>query len=93
MRYDLFKKIDNLPISYLDMHSNGDVISCMTNDVENVSNTVSQAGLSNFRSADGSRNHCDYVPVLLAAHSDYHGVGSAHGLRDQNNVQEDAQRV
>lgn len=43
MRYDLFKKIDNLPISYLDMHSNGDVMSRMTNDVENVSNTVSQS--------------------------------------------------
>ena len=43
MRHDLFKKIDNLPIPYLDTHSNGDIMSRMTNDVENVSNTVSQS--------------------------------------------------
>ncbi len=43
MRYDLFRKIDNLAISYLDMHSNGDVMSRMTNDIENISNTVSQS--------------------------------------------------
>lgn len=43
MRHDLFKKIDNLPIPYLDTHSNGDIMSRMTNDVENVSNTISQS--------------------------------------------------
>ncbi len=43
MRHDLFKKIDRLPIAYLDTHSNGDVMSRMTNDVENISNTVSQS--------------------------------------------------
>lgn len=43
MRYDLFRKIDNLPIAYLDQHSNGDVMSRMTNDIENISNTVSQS--------------------------------------------------
>ncbi len=43
MRYDLFRKIDNLSISYLDMHSNGDIMSRMTNDIENISNTVSQS--------------------------------------------------
>lgn len=43
MRYDLFKKIDYLSIKYLDTHSNGDIMSRMTNDVENVSNTVSQS--------------------------------------------------
>ena len=43
MRHDLFAKIDRLPIKYLDTHSNGDVMSRMTNDVENVSNTVSQS--------------------------------------------------
>ena len=40
LRYDLFKKIDNLSISYLDTHSNGDVMSRLTNDVDNISNTV-----------------------------------------------------
>lgn len=43
MRHDLFKKIDNLPIKYIDTHSNGDVMSRMTNDVENVSNAVAQS--------------------------------------------------
>lgn len=43
MRHDLFKKIDHLSIKYLDTHSNGDVMSRMTNDVENVSATISQS--------------------------------------------------
>lgn len=43
MRHDLFKKIDNLSIKYLDTHSNGDIMSRMTNDVENVSQTISQS--------------------------------------------------
>ena len=43
MRHDLFRKIDNLSIRYLDTHSNGDVMSRMTNDVENISNTISQS--------------------------------------------------
>ena len=43
MRHDLFRKIDNLPIKYLDTHSNGDIMSRMTNDIEYVSNTVSQS--------------------------------------------------
>ena len=43
LRYDLFKKIDNLPIAYLDTHSNGDIMSRLTNDVDNISNTVFQS--------------------------------------------------
>ncbi|MBR2634026.1 MAG: ABC transporter ATP-binding protein [Clostridia bacterium] len=43
MRHDLFKKIDNLSIKYLDTHSNGDIMSRMTNDIENVSNTISHS--------------------------------------------------
>lgn len=43
MRHDLFNKIDHLSIKYLDTHSNGDIMSRMTNDVENVSNTVAQS--------------------------------------------------
>lgn len=43
MRHDLFGKIVNLPIKYIDTHSNGDIMSRMTNDVENISNTVSQS--------------------------------------------------
>ncbi len=43
MREDLFDKIVHLPIKYLDTHPHGDVMSRMTNDVENISNTVSQS--------------------------------------------------
>lgn len=43
MREDLFEKIVNLPIKYIDTHSHGDIMSRMTNDVENISNTVSQS--------------------------------------------------
>ncbi len=42
MRDDLFKKLSYLPIKYLDTHPHGDIMSRMTNDVENISNTVSQ---------------------------------------------------
>lgn len=43
MRAELFGKIVDLPIWYLDTHSHGDVMSRMTNDIESVSTTVSQS--------------------------------------------------
>lgn len=43
MREELFGKIVDLPVSYMDKHSHGDVMSRMTNDVENVSTTISQS--------------------------------------------------
>lgn len=43
MRNDLFEKMVNLPIRYLDNHPHGDIMSRMTNDIENVSNTISQS--------------------------------------------------
>ena len=43
MRNDLFRKISRLPIRYTDTHKHGDIMSRMTNDVENVSNAVSSA--------------------------------------------------
>ena len=43
MRNDLFRKISKLPIKYTDTHKHGDIMSRMTNDVENVSNAVSQS--------------------------------------------------
>ena len=42
-REELFGKVIDLPIKYTDTHSHGDVMSRMTNDVENISATVSQA--------------------------------------------------
>nr|WP_302020736.1 ABC transporter transmembrane domain-containing protein [uncultured Acetatifactor sp.] len=43
MREELFGKIADLPIRYLDTHSHGDVMSRTTNDIENISTTVSSA--------------------------------------------------
>ncbi|MGM9538737.1 MAG: ABC transporter ATP-binding protein [Candidatus Onthomonas sp.] len=43
MRQDLFDRIIDLPVRYLDTHSHGDVMSRMTNDIENISTTVSQS--------------------------------------------------
>lgn len=43
MREELFEKIVDLPVCYLDTHSHGDVMSRMTNDIENISTTVSQS--------------------------------------------------
>ena len=43
MRRDLFESLVHLPIKYIDNHSHGDLMSRMTNDVENISTTVSQS--------------------------------------------------
>lgn len=43
MREELFGKIVDLPIRYMDTHSHGDIMSRMTNDIENISTTVSQS--------------------------------------------------
>lgn len=43
MRKDLFARISRLPIRYMDTHKHGDILSRMTNDVENMSNSVSQS--------------------------------------------------
>ena len=43
MRNDLFQKISKLPIGYIDSHRHGDIMSRMTNDVENLSNAIAQS--------------------------------------------------
>ncbi len=43
LRGDLFAKISRLPIKYTDTHKHGDIMSRMTNDVDNVSVAVSQS--------------------------------------------------
>ena len=41
LRNDLFSTMVRLPIGYTDTHAHGDLMSRMTNDVDNISNTVS----------------------------------------------------
>lgn len=43
MRGDLFRRIEKLSIGYTDNHPHGDIMSRMTNDIENISNTISQS--------------------------------------------------
>lgn len=43
MRKDLFNKISYLSIGYTDTHSHGDIMSRMTNDVDNISMTMSSS--------------------------------------------------
>lgn len=43
VRNDLFEKIVHLPIKYIDTHPHGDIMSRMTNDVDNISIAVSQS--------------------------------------------------
>lgn len=62
MREELFGKIVDLPIRYLDTHSHGDVMSRMTNDIENISTTVSQVLPSLF---SGTLTIIGTVAVML----------------------------
>lgn len=43
MRKDLFAALSKLPLKYFDSHSSGDIMSRLTNDVDNVSNTLSSS--------------------------------------------------
>lgn len=48
LRGDLFARIEHLPLRYIDTHKHGDIMSRMTNDVENISNTISSSIASLF---------------------------------------------
>ena len=48
LRQELFGKVIELPIPYLDSHSHGDLMSRMTNDAETVSNVISSSLSSLF---------------------------------------------
>lgn len=43
LRRTLFEKLQKLPISFFDLHTHGEVMSRLSNDIENVSGTISQA--------------------------------------------------
>ena len=43
MRTDFKQKMQRLPISYYDTHSNGDVMSRMANDMDNIGSTLQQS--------------------------------------------------
>jgi ATP-binding cassette subfamily B multidrug efflux pump len=43
LRCTLFSKLQKLPISFFDTHTHGDIMSRLSNDIENVSTTISQS--------------------------------------------------
>jgi ATP-binding cassette subfamily B protein len=43
LRSHLFSKLQKLPIAFFDNHTHGEVMSYLTNDIENVSTTISQS--------------------------------------------------
>lgn len=43
LRKTLFEKLQNLPIAFFDTHTHGEVMSRLSNDIDNVSTTISQA--------------------------------------------------
>ena len=43
IRKDVSSKLVRLPVSFFDTHQNGDILARLTNDIENVSNLISQA--------------------------------------------------
>lgn len=42
IRKDLFAKVGRLPLQYFDTHSSGDLMSRLTNDIDNIGMTLSQ---------------------------------------------------
>nr|WP_242861048.1 ABC transporter ATP-binding protein [Clostridium scatologenes] len=43
LRSHLYKKLQKLPISFFDVHTHGEVMSRLSNDIDNVSSTISQS--------------------------------------------------
>ena len=43
LRRTLFEKLQKLPLSYFDSRTHGEVMSRLTNDIDNVSNSMSQS--------------------------------------------------
>lgn len=43
LRADLFHKFHRLPISYFDEHQHGELMSRVTNDIDNINNTLNQS--------------------------------------------------
>lgn len=43
IRKDLFEKIEKLPLKYFDTHSSGDLMSRITNDIDNINTILSQS--------------------------------------------------
>lgn len=45
MKFDLFKKLQRLAVRFFDQSNDGDVLSVFTNDIDNISNMITQASV------------------------------------------------
>ena len=43
IRKDMYEKMQKLPMNYYDTHSSGDLMSRLTNDIDNINTTISQS--------------------------------------------------
>lgn len=50
LRDDIFHKFHHLPIAFFDRHQHGELMSRVTNDVENINNTLNQSVIEIFTS-------------------------------------------
>ncbi|WDF83238.1 ABC transporter ATP-binding protein [Lacticaseibacillus pabuli] len=48
IRHDIFANLQRLPMRYFDTHDNGDVMSTLTNDVDNINNALMQSFVQLF---------------------------------------------
>ena len=55
IRSDLFRHTQDLPLSYFDAHTHGELMSRFTNDVD----TLTEALNNSFATADPKRHHGD----------------------------------
>ena len=68
IREDLFEKLQSLPIMYFDIHTHGEIMSRLSNDVDNVSTTISQSTvqfMSAFVSIFGSLIMMIYLSPIM----------------------------
>lgn len=69
IRRDLFDKMQDLPISYFDTHTHGDLMSRYTNDVDTVRISEQRLCAGDFLGYQRYRNLCHDAVSQLAAHS------------------------
>lgn len=50
LRSDLFKQLHHLPIAYFDKNQHGELMSRVTNDIDNINNTLNQSVIQIFAS-------------------------------------------
>lgn len=80
MREELFGKLVDVPVRYLDTHAHGDVMSRMTNDIENISTTVSQSLPSLFSGVLNCIGNIGFV--IIAAFGGYFSVNGLISVGD-----------